>query len=195
MPTNPLLAWARDRFILGISHIPFVQRQLGEMRVKPQSRYTQGFLLPAKGSKLVGRLLPQPYVIQDGKRIRLDEVLGTGFALLRLYEKPDEAFIGFEDEVWIQLKLRRVCVLPRQTAEEQSKRLDAFKNEKHGRQETIIDCDDVLTRFLQSRRDVLLLVRPDHYIFAVFHVKRVKNHEQQTILKSSLMASTVREGK
>jgi len=178
MPTNPLLAWARDRFILGISHTPFVQRQLGEMRVKPQSRYTQGFLLPAKESKLVGRLLPQPYVTHNGTRLRLDEVLGTGFALIRLYEKPDEAFIGFEGEVWTRLELRRVCVLPPQAVKEQSKGLDTSKNEKHKRQEIIIDCDGVLAEFLQDRQDVLLLIRPDRYIMTAFRLKQVNDVER-----------------
>lgn len=112
MPTNPLLAWARDIFIRGISRIPFVQAELSEMRVRPQPRYTQGFLLPAKRSKLVGRLLPQPDIMHNGVRVPLDNMLGDGFALLRLYEKPDEAFIGIEGEVWARLRLRYICIVP-----------------------------------------------------------------------------------
>ena len=175
MPTNPLLAWARDRFILGISHIPFVHTQLSEMRIKPQPRHTQGFLLPEKGSQLVGRLLPQPYVMHSGASVRLDEVLGDGFTLLRLYEKPDEAFIGFEGELWTQLNLRCVCVLPETMGK--SKRFDAIENSNSPRQKVIIDTASILTKFLHNRQDLLVLVRFDHYITAFFHVKRIKDTE------------------
>ena len=231
MPTNPLLAWARDHFIRIIGHIPFVQTQLSDMRVRPQPRYRQGFLLPAKGSKLVGRLLPQPYIIQNGTRICLDETLGNSFTVLRLYEKPDEAFIGFEGEVWTRLNLRRVCVLPQWIKEEKlsnqptrplpsasqrhrfiarrpasdgellhispnhfqflpptgpvptqtyqdSKNLEAIENSKPIKQEIIRDCDGVLAEFLDSRQDLLVLVRPDRYILGVFHVEQVKDVER-----------------
>jgi 3-(3-hydroxy-phenyl)propionate hydroxylase len=207
MPTNPLLAWARDHIIRAACHIPFVQTQLSEMRVKPQSvvkplsysnflvytgeartlreqrnlndphsgyRKHSGYC-EAKGSKLIGRLLPQPYVTQGGTSLRLDEVFGTTFALLRLYEKPDTAFIGFDDRVWTEMKLRLICVLPQQAGQEQSKKLNAIEDGKHTNQEIIVDDDNVLKEFLQNRRDILLLIRPDHYIMTAFHVKQVKD--------------------
>ena len=216
MPTNPLLARARDLFIRGISRIPFVRAQLSEMRVKPQPRYTQGFLLPAKRSKLVGRLLPQPDVIHNGVRIPLDDVLGDGFALLRLYEKPDEAFIGIEGEVWTRLQLRYVCVVPcayvmltakqrrpftvRRPASAEEPPLIHPQRHQHpllagpplkspsstenvdGKDispEIIRDCDGVLTDFLGNRQDLLVLVRPDHYIMGVFHVEQAKEKARE----------------
>ncbi len=232
MPTNPLLAWARDIFIRGIGGIPFIQKQLREMRVKPQPRYTQGFLLPAKRSKLVGRLLPQPHIVQNGVRILLDEALGDDFALLRLYERPDEAFADIGGEVWVQLHLRYVCVLPQWAGKNQSstqyispasqnfsverpftghpsasageqplispqssqrplltemplkspsstelenKKLETIEGNKYIGQEIVWDCDGTLTDFLGSRQDLLVLVRPDHYIMGVFHVEQVKD--------------------
>jgi len=159
MPTNPLLAWLRDTFFRSIGQIPFVRVQFTEMRVKPQPRYNTGCLLPTKQTKLVGHPLPQPYVLQNGVRVRLDDTLGDDFVLLRLYENPKDAFIALQDDEWAGPGLRFVCVQPE----------SAMDDDEHG-DGSVRDCDGVLAKFLGNRRDIFVLVRPDRYVMGTFHV-------------------------
>ncbi len=164
MPTNPLLAWVRDIFFRSIGKIPFVQEQFSEMRVKPQPRYTKGCLLPTKQAKLVGRLLPQPYVLHNGVRVRFDEVLGDNFVLLRFYQKPAEAFRALQDEEWMGLTIRFVCVQPQ---------LGTGEVEKGQYDDNVFvrDCDGALATFLGYREDLFVLIRPDHYVMGEFHIE------------------------
>ncbi len=84
--TNPVLAWLRDRFMLAVKDLPSVRDYVLQMKFKPMPRITQGVIHKAHGARLderVGRLFVQPPVEQlDGSVVKLDEVLGPGFALL-----------------------------------------------------------------------------------------------------------------
>jgi 3-(3-hydroxy-phenyl)propionate hydroxylase len=65
---------------------PPARDYLAQMRFKPTPRFADGFLLADGRSArktMVGRLFPQPRVtLSDGRDVRLDDVLGPGFALL-----------------------------------------------------------------------------------------------------------------
>ena len=84
--TNPVLAWLRDRFMLAVKDLPSVRDYVLQMKFKPMPRITQGVIHKAHSARLderVGRLFVQPPVEQlDGSVVKLDEVLGPGFALL-----------------------------------------------------------------------------------------------------------------
>ena len=84
--TNPVLAWLRDRFMLAVKDVPSVRDYVLQMKFKPMPRITQGVIQKAHSARLddrVGRLFVQPPVERlDGSVVKLDEVLGTGFALL-----------------------------------------------------------------------------------------------------------------
>lgn len=131
MPTARSIAVFRDMLFRILYAIPATHEFLIEARLKPQPRYKRGFMLsggerdksrpytsrPYKA--LVGRMLPQPEVItSEGKRVLLDEVLGRGFALLRLYDDATRAFAGHDEshpykaEVWRRLGVRCICVQP-----------------------------------------------------------------------------------
>ncbi len=114
MTTQRPIALLRDLFFTSINKLPPAREMLTEMRIKPQPRYTDGFLLknsPPIARKLVGAFLPQPYVqTQEGNCILLDEVLDNSFALIRLYEKCMEAFIGMSSDIWNRLNVKFVCV-------------------------------------------------------------------------------------
>lgn len=175
MPTNPLLACLRDIFFRSIGQLPFVRVQFTEMRVKPQPRYGEGYLLATKYIRLVGRQLPQPYVLQNGIRVRFDEVLGDDFVLLRLYEDPAEAFTVLRDEKWARLNVRFICVQPR---------LATRYREYYSDSGSVRDCDSVLEKFLRKQRDLFVLVRPDRYVMGAFHVKHIEKVRQ--VLQSFL---------
>lgn len=84
--TNPVLAWLRDRFMLAVKNLPSVRDYVLQMKFKPMPRITQGVIQKAHSARLderVGRLFVQPPVEHlDGGVVKLDEVLGPGFALL-----------------------------------------------------------------------------------------------------------------
>lgn len=84
--THPVLAWVRDKFFMAIRGIPSVRDYVLQMKFKPMPRFTQGVVLAHPNSRLderVGRMFIQPKVeLERGVIKPLDDVLGSGFALL-----------------------------------------------------------------------------------------------------------------
>jgi len=167
MPTSRLLALARDYLLRFLCLLPPVALALTEMRIKPDSYYKRGLRL-TDGSRLsasyAGRLLPQPRVLgSEGDMTLLDELLGSGFALLRLSADPATAFDPLRSDIWQKLKPRYLCLVPaagRSSLEIAQDVTYAF--DKNGE----------IAHFLRGRQDLFVLVRPDHYICGVFHAKR-----------------------
>ncbi len=142
MPTSKPVALLRDGIFLTLNTIPAIREHLTEARLKPQPRYKKGFIL-LDGSKenkaLAGMMLPQPEVkTSEGNATLLDNILGNGFALLRLHHKPEEAFVALNGNIWQRFGVRFVSI----------------ENE----------FDD----FHLNQRDLFLLVRPDRYIYGAF---------------------------
>lgn len=58
------------------------------MKYKPQPYYEQGIVAGGAGTKIRGRMFPQPLVERrDGSKVLLDTVLGHGFAVLELDDR------------------------------------------------------------------------------------------------------------
>jgi hypothetical protein len=71
---------------------PAAADYVAQMKYKPKPRFTSGFILPNGEDRqnLVGRLLPQPMIIDaQGRRQLLDEALGSGFVLLIRGERAE----------------------------------------------------------------------------------------------------------
>jgi 3-(3-hydroxy-phenyl)propionate hydroxylase len=85
-PTNRRVAALRDRVIHAASVVPALKRYVLEMRFKPMPRYQQGAVVHADYSSPnspTGTLFIQPRVdSRDAQNVMLDEILGTGFAVL-----------------------------------------------------------------------------------------------------------------
>ena len=161
MPTARPVAVLRDALFHTLNAIPTVHEFLTEARLKPQPRYKHGFLLSSgsRHSKAVaGLMLPQPEVMTaQGKRVLLDDVLGTGFALLRLHDNPAEAFAALKTDIWGRLGIRFICVQPGQDiAAECSECV------------VVGDVQQEISKFLLNDRELFVLVRPDRYICGAF---------------------------
>jgi 3-(3-hydroxy-phenyl)propionate hydroxylase len=156
MPTSRVRAALRDGLLRTFILLPPVASSFTEMRIKPSPTYGRGFLT-RRNSRLGGQLLPQPRVrLADGRAVLLDELLGSGFALLRLCPGPETAFQPLRSDIWHKLRTRLVCILPSAThAEPACQQLWAID-------------DGQLTRFLRGRQDLFLLVRPDRYVYGAF---------------------------
>jgi 3-(3-hydroxy-phenyl)propionate hydroxylase len=81
MPGSRAGAALARGLLRGIQRVPVFRRYLREGGPKPPPRYRRGFLAP--GGSARGRELPQPVVLDArGRRLRLDALLGHGFALI-----------------------------------------------------------------------------------------------------------------
>ncbi len=143
MPTKRPIARIRDTLFSLINALPPVRDFLSEARIKPAPRYKQGFFQPkqnASSRALAGLMLPQPEMsTPDGQRLLLDEMLGSGFALLRPNSacvQPDATLTSLP--VWSRLEPRLLTV----------------GSEMH--------------TSLPRSVDHWLLVRPDRYIYGTF---------------------------
>ena len=163
MTTTRRAAQLRDIFFASINAIPLLRNTIVEMRVKPQPRYSKGFLFSSKNRKnksLVGAFLPQPFVVtQEGNKTLLDNVLGNDFVVLRLYEKPEYAFAHVSGCIEQQLQMQYICVLPQGTP---------FSEKRHKHCLVVRDDEGILEKFLRHRRDIVVVVRPDRYVAGVF---------------------------
>lgn len=85
-PTDRRVAALRDRVIHAASVVPSLKRYVLEMRFKPMPRYLQGAVHhdgSAAPNSPTGTLFIQPRVdTRDAQDVLLDEVLGSGFAVL-----------------------------------------------------------------------------------------------------------------
>ena len=158
MTRNPVLALVRDLTFATLARWPASSRYLAEMRFKPKPKASGGFFLPNTGSD-AGALLIQPDVLlASGVRTRLDDVLGPGFALLRVAQPEALPFRAFDgNPTWSRLGARRVSVWPGGV------RLGA-----HGADITVGDLGGQLARRLSpANGHHTVLVRPDRFIAAL----------------------------
>lgn len=91
-PTNRRVAGLRDRVIRAASAVPTLKRYVLEMRFKPMPRYEQGAVVhdqPHRPDSPTGTLFIQPRVDTRTKTdLLLDDVIGTGFAVLAWNNNP-----------------------------------------------------------------------------------------------------------
>lgn len=131
-----------------------------QMKYRPQPRYRTGFVIgDGRGERktLVGRLFPQPCVMTDGgRRVLLDEVLGTGFSLLARTSQPVQFFAQFLQPVWDRLGAIRLAVLP----------TGAPPPERSNEIITVTETDDTFASVFGVYAGCALLLRPDRYVMA-----------------------------
>ncbi len=155
MTRNALLSRGRDVLLRTLTRIPAVDRYVSEGRFRPVARFgAGGALVPSPEVDVVGRMLPQPEVLRgDGTRVRLDTVLGNGFAVIGVDVVPELS----EHALWDALQPRLLQVLVG----------DRAPRRPTSTVETVADVDGSLTTLLGECRGSAVLVRPDRFIAAV----------------------------
>lgn len=100
--------------LLGI--YPPARDYVAQMRYKPKPRFARGMLWQEearKGVSLVGGLFPQPIVeTQTHQRHRLDDVLGSGPAVIIFSERPEAAVSADTARAFEQLGIGLVGLTP-----------------------------------------------------------------------------------
>jgi 3-(3-hydroxy-phenyl)propionate hydroxylase len=143
MPTARPVAWGRDALFGLVNALPAARNHLSQAAIKPAPRYKRGFFLRGgnrANRSFAGLMLPQPEIGVDAKPPRLlDDILGAGFALLRLNSTESAPFAGLADlPIWSRPVTRLLAV------------------------------GDEMRAALGIHEDLFLLVRPDRYIYAAF---------------------------
>lgn len=157
-PSSRLSGFVTQSLFRALRLWPAARDYFAQMKYKPKPRFAEGFLLGGTQDAsrgLVGRLLPQPEVTDaEGRTVLLDTLLGDGFALVAVSDRPDRPEIGIDHPIWRRLAVRRV-VLGRGKA---SSSPDLHL--ANAAPETITGAT--------SDGDLLLLVRPDRYVAAAY---------------------------
>jgi len=143
MPTARPMAAVRDAVFTLSNRLPAVRDYFSQAGIKPAPRYKQGFLLRngSRANRLLGGLmLPQPQVqAPDGRCVLLDDLLTSGFTLLRVNSDDARPFARIRQQAtWSKLNTR-LLVLDREAR-----------------------------ATLRLTDDLYLLVRPDRYIYGTF---------------------------
>ena len=161
MPKGAEQTALRAMLLKMLESFPGAQDYFLQMKFKPAPRYDGGLFVdidrqPYEAS-LVGQMLPQPVVkLASGKTVRLDEVLGPGFALIAQSEKDALTLSKLEHPFWQQLKPSLIYI----SGED---RLVA-----PGASVTPVSAMDGFVRPLRTHRDQIMLVRPDRYVAGAF---------------------------
>lgn len=172
-PTNKAVAWARDRIALALNAIPPVKRYFVQMRFKPMPRFTEGvILMDARGAPLgraTGKLFPQPDIITaEGKRARLDDIIGLGFAVLSWGTDPQTHMSPETQRFWKDKGATLLTIVP-------TTQLDGFQGTVLPGTRLIGDLNEVLHDWFadQDADGSVVLLRPDRFVAGVIQPQKL----------------------
>lgn len=169
-------ALLRDLVFGALSRLPGTGRYLREMRFKPPPVTHDGYLLPDQPA--AGCLFPQPDVMaRNGGRTRLDDVFGTGFALLVFADGLPGLHGDWSHPFWSRVGARKILVLPGGLGEPPA-----------GFDDVIGDMGGELRRAARTDTGDAILLRPDRYVAAL--VRRGSETEAAAALDSFAPLST-----
>ena len=141
----------RDPLFRVAMRAPYVGAFLRDGSWFPETRYAHGLLARSRSRTraggLVGQMVPQPWVeAADGTRTRLDDALGSGWALLRA---PGDR--TGTDPAWSRAGVRSLTLLPANSRPAAA---------------AVVDADDVLVPWMRRHRVTTVAVRPDGIVYA-----------------------------
>ncbi|ANE79794.1 3-(3-hydroxyphenyl)propionate hydroxylase [Mycobacterium adipatum] len=161
-PTNPRVATLRDSVIRGASVVPTLKRYILEMRFKPMPRYDAGAVVHTASTSAIppaGTLFIQPTVdTRDTQNVLLDEVLGTGFAVLAWNNNPRALLSDSTFARWKSLGANLIEARPN---------TQLYWTGHDDPDVTVVgDRTGALKRFFDAHAESVLFVRPDRCIAA-----------------------------
>jgi 3-(3-hydroxy-phenyl)propionate hydroxylase len=173
-PRNHLTERVREAAFRGIQRVPGARDYILQMKYKPLPRYLDGAVVPYRGpgeDTSVGRMFLQPDVEDAaGERVRLDDTLGTSFAVLGLHVDPasvlDEQTVAW----WRDLGARFVQVVAPRGAPgpDPGGRRKRPTGQGSGEDTVVEDVDGAFRdRLLRRPGDQVIVLRPDRYVAAV----------------------------
>ena len=167
MPTSGRQAFfVQNAFRLAARLVPPLHAYFAQMKYKPKPFYHDGFIAPDGGLKLSGRMLPQPTLeTHEGKRLRFDDVAGSGFAVVALGEDA-QALVAAVETLTLGLgSVPRIAIVPQKI------------NLEPTRHEGIVegrDLDNHLGEIATRAKNMLILLRPDRYVALAMSVEKAQ---------------------
>lgn len=146
----------RDVAAMALTRIPPVARYVRDMRYIPKPFLDQGLVAPhtrTGEASLVGRLLPLPGARSGSAVVPLDDLLGSGFAILGV--EPANPPLGVRDPLWHAVNARVAAV--------RRGRVEAGKERGVPTVEIV---DDRFDEVFAAHRGQWLIVRPDRIVAA-----------------------------
>jgi 3-(3-hydroxy-phenyl)propionate hydroxylase len=158
---NPAKVWARDAFTWTMNWLPPVKRYFLEMRFKPMPRYREGALEYGAGgfqaTSRVGRMFIQPRVATaDGWQGRLDDKLGSGFALISWGVNPMRWLDAESRRMLAALDTTIIWAVPMTGL--------AHETERHGDVVVLGDLQERLKGWFSDTPHSIVLLRPDRFV-------------------------------
>ncbi|AON53708.1 bifunctional 3-(3-hydroxy-phenyl)propionate/3-hydroxycinnamic acid hydroxylase [Herbaspirillum seropedicae] len=161
-PRSRWHAAAISGFFRLVAHLPPLRDYFLQMKFKPKPRYQHGLLVRqgrAAAQALVGSMSPQPRLqAADGSIVRLDDVVGTTYALLAFGTQAAQKLAGLQQPLWDALGARRIAIVPR----------DAAASAAVAGVVQCVDVEDQAQSFFKSLGPSIVLVRPDRYVAGSF---------------------------
>jgi 3-(3-hydroxy-phenyl)propionate hydroxylase len=144
-----ILTTVRDPLFRTAMRTPLLGAYLRSGRWMPETRYADGLLTSSpERTGPVGAAVPQPWVqAADGRRVRLDDVLGSGWAVL--HNRPADDVAGLER--WRESGATCLELLPAATPP---------------RPGAVVDVEAILRPWLRSAGAGSVVVRPDGIVYA-----------------------------
>lgn len=152
-PIDPVAAGERDAFFAEINRSPEAMEALEMDMVKAvtQRSVDASLLVPREDSAILGRLLVQPPVSKDGQLVLLDELLGSGFAVLAVNCDAEAVVTPEVRATWGALNLHLTSLW----TTDDSAGLSVWR-----------DLSGDLAAWLGEETPQILLIRPDRFCMA-----------------------------
>jgi 3-(3-hydroxy-phenyl)propionate hydroxylase len=107
-------------------------------------------MLSSQPSAANGTLFPQPWILQSGKRVRMDELCGTGWRLVTNAAAMPAVTVPVETVQQLQLTVAYVAT-----------------DDDSATSGTLREAEGVLGQWFRRHECVAAIVRPDHYVYGV----------------------------
>ena len=160
MPRGDLDIAFRTSLVAWMDRFPAARDFIVQMKFKPPPRYDTGAFVDLRdqpfGGSLVGQMMPQPPMrAVDGSEVRLDDVIGPGFALIAQQDGAARAMAELSDNLWPELAPTMLAI-----GENLSANIPGVT--------TLVTTPSPALPALRAHRDQIILVRPDRYVAAGF---------------------------
>jgi 3-(3-hydroxy-phenyl)propionate hydroxylase len=171
MARQPVVRAVRDRILTRVSHLPPLNREVSLPRLRGG--------LSLRGARAAGQQFIQPRVSRPAGEasVRLDEVLGDGFAMLGLDVDPRVQLELGAADFWQRLGTQFIQVLPAGSP---------FPNTLPEGLQIVRDDTRALSTWFAQQHCPAVVVRPDRYVFAAFDAKTPVTSAMRDLLRPNL---------
>ena len=174
MPKNDLDSKIMSTLWKLTNLIPEAKEYVQKMKFKPKPYCTKGaFLFECSDgeSSAIGKMLPQPLVSRKNKEdVLLDEVLGSGFALVGIGLESLGKLQTLSHKLLDESKLKRVLLLKES---EKAQQIATYQTEVvYLKEETL---RDPAFKILKEENQIFLL-RPDRYVLLQSNSEKAMDH-------------------